>query len=293
MKRIRITGLCLAAVFAVCALGAASASAETPEYRVCIKAASGTGTFSDKGCTSPAAGGKYKLGIWSEAKKKTSKSKGTHPVNNLVNPETKKVEGVTECKKEKGTAELVGPKEAKVENSYSKCSSAGKTCETVGAGKGNIKTKTLLSILVPLAGGKVGVVFKPLSGAVLAEYNCEALAITAEGAPIGQMEGLSGPASKSWTTKLQQRGGTPGNLQEFVYIGGAGTEAEENEAKERILWGACQKTHTLAECNLAFPKGATDKEPVIGFSKIEPLKAEAPFAQNNTTASKGEVTKIV
>jgi hypothetical protein len=295
MKRIRIVGLCLVAVFAVCAIGVSSASAL--EYRVCIKASpKNTGNFSDKGCTVAAPGtGKYTLGTFEQAKKKVSKSKGTHPVNNLVNPSTKKVEGVTECKKEKGTAEITSAKTAKVENSYSKCSSAGKTCETAGAGKGNIKTHVLTSTLVPISAGTGdGVVFTPASGAVLAEYNCEGIEITAEGAPIGEMVGLNGAASKTWTTILQQRGGVPGNLQQYVYIGGAGTEAEEEEATDSVEFEVCLKSNTKAVCEAAVGDGKEPAKPVMGFSIIgPPFNAVAPFDQNNTTTSKGEVTKIV
>src|ERR1700694_5205198 len=49
MKRIRITGLCLVAVFAMSAIGAASASA-LPEVGRCV-AKAGTGKFKDAGCT--------------------------------------------------------------------------------------------------------------------------------------------------------------------------------------------------------------------------------------------------
>lgn len=296
MKRIRIVGLCLVAVAAVCAFGVAG-SASALEYRVCIKAnPKNTGNFSDKGCTVAAPGtGKYLLGTWEQAKKKVAKSKGTHPVNNLVNPSTKKVEGVTECKKEKGTSEITSPKTAKVENSYSKCSSAGKTCETAGAGKGNIKTKVLTSTLVPISAGTGdGVVFTPESGAVLAEYNCEGIEITAEGAPIGELVGLSGAASKTWTTILQQRGGVPGNLQQYVYIGGAGTEAEEEEATDSVEFEVCIKSNPKAVCEAAVGDGKEPAKPVMGFSIIgPPFNAVAPFAQNNTTTVKGEVTKVV
>jgi hypothetical protein len=320
-------GLCLVAVFAMFALWAVSASAASPEYKVCAKNAAGT-KYSDKGCTTESAGGKYGLAEWTAATKE-DKSKGTHPVNNLVNPATHTVEGNTECKKEKGLSKLIGPKEALLGggNEYTKCSSAGKTCETPGAGTGKIKTKPLVSVLIPLAAGKVGVLFKPApgNGNVLAEYNCEGLSITAKFVTIGQIEGLSGAASKSWTVKLQQRGGTPGNLQEFLYPDtgsngelGEGSAAEEEKAEDFYLqfvpkFEACVKEGVepgptgdgesleAAEATCAseagteffVEEGEPPAQPDGGISSIEPLKVSAPFAQNNTTSNKGSVLKIV
>jgi hypothetical protein len=304
MKRIRTMGLCLVAVFAMFALWAVSASAASPEYKVCAKGPKGSGEFSDKGCSVASPGGKYKLVEWTAAG--PSASKGKKPVNILVNPVTteKKAEGSTECKKEAGESKLVSEKSSVLTNSYSKCSSAGKTCETPGAGAGNIKTKELTSTLVPLAAGKVGILFKALSGEVLAEYNCEGLAITAKGAPIGQIEGLSAAANKKWTVKLASRGGNPNNLQEFLYIGGAGTEAEEEEASDSFEFQVCVPkleaefalTHAEAKaaCEAAVGDGKEPASPISGFSEIgPPFNAVAPFAQNNTTANKGSVLKIV
>ena len=64
MKRIKIVGLCLIALFAFSAVAAASAFAEgRPEYKLCAKVAKVegkyNGSYSDKGCTTEATGGKY------------------------------------------------------------------------------------------------------------------------------------------------------------------------------------------------------------------------------------------
>lgn len=74
MKRIRIVGLCLVAVFALSAVAVSAASAETaPTYKVCAKVKE-TGKFNDKKCSVASKGGKkegdYELSEWSAAKKK-------------------------------------------------------------------------------------------------------------------------------------------------------------------------------------------------------------------------------
>jgi hypothetical protein len=306
MRRISTAGLCALAALVLCAVGVASASAdESPEYRACIKpprtsapapaSPKYSGLFTDHGCTSEAPGGHYKLDEWTKAKKKTYKSKGTHPVTELINLSTHEAEVAYECKKEKGEGELTGPKTSKFIDSYSKCLVANKRCETPGAGAGNVRTEPLTTTLVPLSGGRVGELFAPTSGEVFARYNCEGLEISAEGAELGQIEGLSGAASKTWTVKLQSRGGVPGNLQEFVYVGGSGSEAEEEEAADSAEFEACiRAVHPKATCESTVGDGKEPQKPDMGFSVIKgPPAIVAPLAQNSTESSKGEVLKIV
>src|ERR1700694_3684726 len=57
MRRIRIAGLCLVAVFVVSVAMSATASAAAPEFGRCIKKAKAEGTgFSDAGCTKAVTG---------------------------------------------------------------------------------------------------------------------------------------------------------------------------------------------------------------------------------------------
>ncbi len=156
MKRFKIVGLCLIAVFALTAVFAGSASAAAPEYFTCLKATTkNKGNYSDKECFTPATAtpevkesgtGKYERGAWNAGKKTTFKGKGKNPKNNNVNPlgecikpseaekaekekelgkevpcETYsqgkgKIEGTTECKTEKLEGEITGPKTIEVEN---------------------------------------------------------------------------------------------------------------------------------------------------------------------------------
>jgi hypothetical protein len=79
MKRIRIVGLCLIAVFALSAVASSAASAAPPEFFTCVKAVpKNTGNYTEKECftkASPAGTGKYErasaVGIKDTSKTKT------------------------------------------------------------------------------------------------------------------------------------------------------------------------------------------------------------------------------
>jgi len=125
MKRTRIVGMCLVAVFALSALVASSASAAPPEYKTCIKAkvASVDGEFTTKTCAgAPVAASattKYKLAEWNEGKKKFgTKGSGTNPINKQIVPSLKAVVADVECSKEKSAGLLTGPKEGTSTVSY-------------------------------------------------------------------------------------------------------------------------------------------------------------------------------
>ena len=108
MKRIKVVGLCLVAVFALGAVAAASAMAAkpaVPAYEKCVKAAKVgkkyAGAFSNKECTNAAAEGKYRLEQVDEKQKLpfTVKSKNT----------AFKVAGdVVKCGAGKGKGEIAG-----------------------------------------------------------------------------------------------------------------------------------------------------------------------------------------
>jgi hypothetical protein len=303
VKRISTVGSCALVVLALCAVGVASASAASPEYRVCIKASGGTGEYSDKRCTAKAAGGKWKLGIWSEAKKKVYKSKSTvsRPFIQHVNLSNPKESLKMECAKERGEGELTGPKESKFTNSYSNCALAGEACETPGAGRGHVKTEPLTTTLVPLSGGRVGQEFAPTSGEVLARYNCGAFEFTDEGAEIGLIGGFSGGASNRWGVGLYG----PRKLQEFLYIGGEGNETEEEEAIDSIEFEGCErkleqegKTHAEAKatCESTVGDGKEPAKPITGLSIIRrsgTVSVGEPFYQFSGMTNKGESLTIV
>jgi hypothetical protein len=283
MKRIRIVGLCLVAVFALSAIVAGGASAASPEYKTCIKATEKTpektykdGEFSDKACGTPSPGGKYKLGAWNAGKKKfAQKGKGGKGANIQYNPETNSPIGDTECASEKITGEVTGPKESRIQTEYKGCkTNEGKNC-TSGAKKGVIVTKELSAVLVPIGSSEGdGIAISPKTGSVLAEYECEGISIVATGGVIGEIVGAGKAANKEPTFVFQHG---PGLYQQWGYVG-------ENEAE------------TFTSFKSFFETGKpTPNALILSTVKIPALKVEftAPATQENVAVVKGEPFKIV
>jgi hypothetical protein len=192
MKRIRIVGLCLVAVFALSAVAAASASAaETPEYKVCGKTPKvgktyPTGEYSNKECTAPESGGKYRLEAVKSGTKFTSKSKAA----------TFTVDGtVVKCKKDTDSGAFYVGGAASEEITFSDCAVNGnkkETCETTGAGAGTIKTNQLSDFLVYLNAEETQLgVLLVSSAKSWAEFNCGAKSFAVDGALLGTIENTS------------------------------------------------------------------------------------------------------
>jgi hypothetical protein len=196
MKRIKIVGLCLIAVFAMTAVAAASASAAGPEYFECAKVKGGK---FEKGCGKE--GGKG--GFARQAPKKLP-SKFTD--KNGVSVLTVFVPGIgivgdTECQKATSKGAVISATQAEDVVQFEKCESSGKTCTSVQAKekKGDITTNTLLSTLVATGEAKsgVGVTVGAKSGGNSAEFNCEGLKISTMGAVTGEDSGNVEVASKT------------------------------------------------------------------------------------------------
>jgi len=319
MKRIRTVGLSLVAAFALSALWAASATAL--EYKACIKGAPGSGEFSDKGCTTAAAGGKYKLG---SATGSTFAAKAKKPLNQLVNPGTNKVEGFFEAKKSSSAGSITGSETSEfVETFAGVKTNEGTACNSAGQGSGTIVTHQLGTKLVPLgAGSGQGELVFAAAGPTetLATYECGGVSIKVHGAVIAEIKGLSGAANKKFSIGVRARGGTPGNLQEFLYPGGAGTEAEEDKAQDFFLNFVPKLTECLedgftkAQCTefnepeyiellkaeksesdksattqFVFEEGEPPAQPDTLLSEIgAPLNVTAPAVQNATGSVKGK-----
>jgi hypothetical protein len=141
MKHIRVVGLCLVAVLAFGVVAVASASAaERPEFKLCGKAAKEpkgsehkySGSFKNKSCTEPEAGGKYELEEVPSGTKLTVKSKGS-----VLTVAGK----VIKCKKDTGTGELIGSHSVAIGVTFEGCAVNGSKsdpCESEGAGAGKI-----------------------------------------------------------------------------------------------------------------------------------------------------------
>ena len=209
MKRMRILGLCLVAVFAMGVVVAASASASEPGWYECAKAPKEgktfTGKYSDKGCTTKVeSGGKYELqpGI---GKGKAFKGKGGKAVLHNVIPGKGDIK--VECQSFKDEGKVAAPNiEFGVKSTFSKCKSLGAPCKTEGGKKETITTETLAGTLGYLSksgkvvGADLASEKTPGSGYV-AQFECEGVAkVRVHGSVIGTVTGDINTFNKESTT---------------------------------------------------------------------------------------------
>jgi len=256
MKRIRIIGLSLVAVFAMSALVAASASAESlPRYANCEKVAPIAkkyhGEYANSTCGPPKtekekaeAGkdeGKYELTPWREGETSKVKTTSTKSVLDFANEKGEIVRKV-ECAKDKGTGEITGEETDSEVIEYEKCI----TPEKVGAktikvlcgnainattGKlENIKTEPLESNLDLLPGGKAGILISP-SGNDSAIFNCGVVYFEVRGVAVGEVK-PENSCSKTITStfavngKGEEQPEIGFSLKAFVYNETTGKEEE-------------------------------------------------------------------
>ena len=205
MKRMRILGLALVAVFALGAITVASASA-TPAFYECKKESSKTeGKFS-KGCT--AAGTGYELAPGVGSKGKGFKSSGANAHLEVVVPPgvSKEFEGGAtikiECTSNKGVGSDVLPNKVdKVKTTFKGCSTLGNPCQS-GSKKGEIITNELAGELVDTEYG-VGQVLGPETGLTSATFTCTGIATTnVHGSLIGLVKGDVNTISKESETEF-------------------------------------------------------------------------------------------
>jgi hypothetical protein len=322
MKRFKVLGLCLVAVFAFTAVAVSSASATPPQYFTCLKAkVKAKGNYSDKACstiagtpTGPETGtGKYERGEWNQGKKVTIKGKGTNPKNNAVNPfgkemkvgEAGQIAGTTTCSKEKLTGQVTGPKTTTWFTEYTGCEASGFKCNTVPLKEGRIKTETLESELVFLDAAKtnVGVLVKGLGakkggsgGATgeLASYQCgpkgEPLVfVEVYGTVLAETNGNTEAAEKSTENVV-----TEGALK-LQGIGGTYTEElfGSNKTDEEAAkgWWEYEETAKLCEAGGApFPAGTHSRAECEAFiGKANPVPVKPDLLESIATgAQKGD-----
>jgi hypothetical protein len=325
MKRIKVVGLCLVAVFAFSALAVSSAGAAIT-YKSCVKAkVKNTGNYTAKTCSaaSKVAGtGKYERGKESEAKKVAFKGKNEGaPHNNLVDPTCPKgkfnagthkceeegkatasepadIAGTTTCTKEKVTGALTGETTSQWSTAYGKCEALETPCNTKGAKAGDINTEKLESTLVSLNPGETepGLRVKGLGPkGELAQYECLAGALNVEvfGEVLAKQTGNTEEAAG--TTKAFVKEG-PLALQSNTYAGPESAQTEE-DAKAFFIWGEkfekcvaeeIGKGHSQAEAEgICFGKvGAPPATKPVMLESVTSL-GTAPAVQNGTTINKG------
>jgi len=184
MKRMRIVGLCLVAMFAMSALGATAAHAG--EYGECVKQAKPyKGGFNDKNCQEANAGkeGKYEWVPLNHVVNFTAKTKTTELVG---------AAGNIQCSKS-STVGTMGPgsKENHEVITFEGCEFKGPVngdCHSAGQPGGVIVTNTLTTKLIDhgekgLSGGEpaAGEVWNqfagPPSSGIQAEYTCASIVV--------------------------------------------------------------------------------------------------------------------
>lgn len=181
MKRMRIMGLCLVAVFSLALVAVSSASATEPAFFECKSVGKGKGTFS-KGCKVMKAGGGFEPteGI---GKGKVFKGKG-----GSATLHTPAVKGEITCSSFKDEGKITGVKNtSKVLSTFSGCSTLGKKCHSAGQKAGTIKTNALKGVLgyINKANKEVGVDLTPETGEELAAFECEGITVKVKGSVIG------------------------------------------------------------------------------------------------------------
>jgi hypothetical protein len=259
MRRITTMGLCVIAMFATGALAAASASAELPEYKTCVKAAKVgkkyTGDYNDKTCSevNGKGEGKYELGEWNAGKKVTFVGKTGATTFDSYRPASEAepwaggttVNTVT-CTSGKAEGELIGPKETNETIEFKGCASEGEKCASEGAKAGTIKTTQIMTKLgyvsaedgpiKPAYIGNPAVWFvrpRPVGGlgpGMIWLFACAHLGITGVGSAVSIAGGNVNVVSKESTQTLTV-GATGG--QEFP-LGGFGEAGEAHFVTSEI-----------------------------------------------------------
>ncbi len=236
MKRMRILGLCLVAVFAMAIVAAASASA-APTYYECAKTVGGK---LEKGCSKEGGKGGYAL-VPGRGKNKAFKGKG-----GAATLHTPAVAGEVKCStsKDEGFISSSFTGQEKVKVIFGKCISLGKNCSSAGAKKGEIKTNALEGTLGYISKSplKVGVSLKGEAGADSADFNCEGLVIETKGAVIGEITGDVNAFSKESTDIFTVNGEGFQSVKSFE---GGSTEVLESEINGSGPFESGEQTTTV------------------------------------------------
>jgi hypothetical protein len=204
MRRIKIVGLCLVAVFALGAVLAGTASAANPEYGRCIKeGAKKVNNYDNSKCLKLASedpgteAEKIKKGsfVWHSGVPAKSGFTAALKPSTIATLETKAGTKVT-CKGLSGAGKYTGLKTVTIQKTdFTECESGGIKCNTTGAGTGVIKVKELdgeLGVITkgsPSTKDKIGNALWPVggtatSGSELVEFACGGLTVKVKNSVI-------------------------------------------------------------------------------------------------------------
>jgi hypothetical protein len=205
MKRMRIVGLCLLAVFAFSAI-AASAQA-SPEMGSCVKLAKAKGKYANAGCTElflkkgkPASKGAYewtpgappsciaqKKGEYTDAACTTKSVKahkggfekepgpGFTAAGGTATLKTPAFGAPVVCAKSTGTGQITGITTVEEQFTFEGCETSAKKCTSAGETSGKIQTPVLAGTLSSPKAGEASTAFESKTGpsGLSSEFNCE------------------------------------------------------------------------------------------------------------------------
>lgn len=210
----RTVGLCVLAVFAISAVVAASAAAETfPSYKVCAKAPKVdkhyTGRFNQKTCTEVNAKGegKYEVEPWTASMKPNLKGKGGEVTLDGYEKGVGVLASIA-CKKSTDVGKITGESTGTEVITLQQCTGEEEPCTSSGAKTGDIVTDPLTTTLVTLkeeTDSEAGIVGIDVAGTggeekdVTAEFKCGTDVLKTTGSLLGAVTGDVWSASKDQT----------------------------------------------------------------------------------------------
>ena len=291
MRRLTLSGVCLAVLGVFAAVSAAAAAASEPAIYECGKASKEeakyeskgkqktkdvyTGKYTDKHCSSPAPAGKYRaegkpegkyeLQEWNLTAKK-GKAKAFKGNGKGADLEVEGLGGIT-CTSSSDTGKFNSPTSAnQIVVTFKGCEFIGKKCESASTA-GEIVTKDLIGDVGYLQGKgtgspKVGADISPESGEALATFECGEDRFAVIGSVIGEISPAN-QFTKEATFTFKQTAEV--GVQQWTKF---------EEGPEDIL-----RTHLCAEagCNpleQAGPGGKSAEETVV-VNKGEELELKA------------------
>lgn len=243
MKRMRLMGLSLVAVFAMAAMATASASA-TPEFGVC-KAQAG-GKFLNSSCSKASTPGKEKFELTPVVKNKfTSKIKGT-----LATLETVGGTKIT-CTGETSGGEIKNSTEVgKVIAKFTGCKTSGLACSSPGAGAEEIVTSPLGGVLgtekvgtTPPYNNKLAEELHSEAGNV-AEFSCAGLPVVVKGSVLHPVT-----TNKQVITTVEKFKATKGEQKPDKFAGGP---ADEHTLESNTNGGPFEEAGQTIEATVTF-----------------------------------------
>lgn len=232
-SRVRHLMVAILAVFAISALVASAASAAAPEFKPwCYKKGVGSKYKTKAACEA----GVITTGEWERIHFTSTSGPAL-----LETTEKNKVE----CASDTDSGELTGPKTDLVTVRFEGCKAFEETCQS-GAVAGVIETKPLKSLLgfiKKTAPIEVGVALSPVTGEVLAEFECSKVPIVVKGSVIGVITPLKTTGVTFTETFTQAAGvqkptkleGEPADVLITSIAGGAFVQSRLSRFRQRQI----------------------------------------------------------